>query len=37
MNGDSVICRVIVIDNIGWFNGIIIDYILNRFWWIDVK
>lgn len=23
--------------NIGWFNGLIIDYILNRIWWIDVK
>nr|XP_058943268.1 low-density lipoprotein receptor-related protein 2-like [Pocillopora verrucosa] len=37
MNGDSATRRAIVTDNIGWPNGITIDYTLNRFWWTDAK
>ena len=37
MNGDSKTRQVIVSENIGWPNGITIDYTLNRMWWTDAR
>ena len=37
MNGDSNTRQVIVSENIGWPNGITIDYTLNRIWWTDAR
>ena len=35
MNGDPKSRQVIVNKNIGWPNGLTIDYTLNRIWWTD--
>lgn len=37
MNGDPKSRQVIVNKNIGWPNGLTIDYTLNRIWWTDAK
>lgn len=37
MNGDSATRKAIITENIGWPNGITIDYTLNRIWWTDAK
>lgn len=35
MNGDPKTRQVIVSKNVGWPNGLTIDYTLNRIWWTD--
>ena len=35
MNGDPKSRQIIVNKNIGWPNGLTIDYPLNRIWWTD--
>ena len=37
MNGNSSTRQVIVDKNVGWLNGLTIDYILNRIWWTDAR
>ena len=37
MNGDPKSRQIIVDKNIGWPNGLTIDYTLNRIWWTDAK
>lgn len=37
MNGDPKSRHVIVNKNVGWPNGLTIDYTLNRIWWTDAK
>ena len=37
MNGNDSTRQVIVERNLGWPNGLAIDYILNRLWWTDAK
>lgn len=37
MNGDFEIRLEIVNISILWFNVFVIDYIVDRIWWVDVK
>lgn len=37
MDGDSNTRQVIVSDQIGWANGLAIDYTLKRLYWADAK
>ena len=37
MNGDLKSRQVIVSENVGWPNGLTIDYTLNRIWWTDAR
>ena len=37
MNGNDSTRQVIVKRNLGWPNGLAVDYILNRIWWTDAK
>lgn len=37
MNGNRATRQVIVERNLGWPNGLAIDYALNRIWWTDAR
>lgn len=37
MNGDINIRQVLIGINIFWFNVLVVDYIIDRIWWVDVK
>lgn len=37
MDGDPATRQVIVSDQIGWANGMAIDYTLKRLYWADAK
>ena len=37
MNGKNTTRQIIVKRNLGWPNGLAIDYTLNRLWWTDAK
>lgn len=37
MDGDPATRRVIVADQIGWANGMAIDYTLKRLYWADAR
>lgn len=37
MDGDRKIRFIIIDKNIYWFNGLIIDYVDNKIYWVDVK